>query len=137
MKTIKIIVGTYGHKKNNESYVSLIGKDCETDVCSVSDEEAARLIKIGIAKEVGKTVEVKETVTEEPTATVTENLADESLEECTVAELKAKAGNLGLEFKSRATKDELIKLILSAKAEITEDEEADEEPPVLIAVDPE
>ena len=38
----------------------------------------------------------------------------------------------------RATKDELIALISSTKVETTEDEEADrEEPPVLIAVDPE
>lgn len=138
MKTVKIIVGTYGHKKDNESYVSLIGKDCETDVCNVSDEEAARLIKAGVAEEVGTSIEVKETVTEEPAATVTGNLDAESLEEYTVAELKALAGDLGLKFKSRATKDELIALISSTKVEITEDEEVDsEEPPVLSAVDPE
>ena len=65
------------------------------------------------------------------------------MEEYTVAELKDLAGKLGLEFKSKATKDELIKLISATEveypvAEDTEDEEADaEEPPVLNAVDPE
>ena len=112
MKTIKIIVGTYGHKKTKESYVSLIGKDCETDICSVSDEEAERLIKAGVAEE------VKEKVTEEPAATVTENPDTESLEEYTVSELKALADALGVEYKSRTTKDELIRLISAAKVQI-------------------
>lgn len=131
MKTIKIIVGTYGYKKDKTSPVNLIGQGCSEDVCSVSDEEAARLIKLGIAEE------AKETVTEEPVATVTENPESESLEEYTVSELKTLADALGVEYKSRTTKDELIKLISAAKVEITEDEEADEEPPVLSAVDPE
>lgn len=132
MKTIKIIVGAYGHKKTKESYVTLIGKGFETDICSVSDEEAARLIEAGVAEE------VNETVTEEPAATVTVNPDTGSLEAYTVSELKDIASDLGLKFKSRATKDELIALISSAKVEITEDEEVDsEEPPVLSAVDPE
>ena len=131
MKTIKIILGTYGHMKNGTPPVDLI--DNNSGPIEVSDAEAARLIKLGVAEEITDT-----TVTEEPAATVTGNLDAESLEEYTVAELKALASDLGLEFKSRATKDELIALISSAEVEAPADEEADtEEPPVLEAVDPE
>lgn len=139
MKKVKIIVGTYGYRKNKVSPVELINS--ESGPIEVSDEEAARLIKVGVAEEVGKAVEVKETVTETPAVaeeTVTGHLDAESLEDYTVAELKKLAGDLGLEFKSRATKDELIALISSAEVEAPADEEADgEEPPVLSAVDPE
>ena len=139
MKKVKIIVGTYGYRKNNVSPVELI--NAESDPIEVSDAEAKRLIELGIAVASGKAVEVMETVTDEPMATG--HLDAESLEEYTVPELKDLAGKLGLEFKSRASKDELIKLISAAEVEYpvaddTEDEEADtEEPPVLNAVDPE
>lgn len=134
MKTIKIVVGTYGHKKDNASYVSLIGagSECETDVCSVSDEEAARLIKLGVAVEVGETA-VEPAGAEE---TATGHLDAESLEEYTMPELKDLAKKLGL--KTGGTKDELIKRISATDVEYPVAEEADtEEPPTLEAVDPE
>lgn len=133
MKKINIVLGTYGYRKNDTSPVELINS--ENGPIEVSDEEASRLIKLGIAEEYKEPAVVEETTTG--------NLDAESLEEYTVAELKALAVDLGLEFKSRATKDELIKLITAveveyATADDTEAEEADtEEPPVLNAVDPE
>lgn len=142
MKKIKITVGTYGYKKNGVPPVRLINS--ESGPIEVSDEEAARLIGLKRAVEVADTettVAETESVADETVATG--KLDAESLEEYTVAELKDLAGKLGLEFKSRATKDELIKLISATEveypvAEDTEDEEVDdEEPPVLNAVDPE
>lgn len=134
---IKIIVGTYGYRKNDTSPVELIDKN--SDPIEVSDKEAARLIKLGVAEEVNKTVSETPVGAEE---TATGHLDAESLEEYTVSELKDLAGNLGLEFKSKATKDELIKLISAAEVEypVAEDAGADndgEEPPILNAVDPE
>ncbi len=141
MKKINIVVGTYGYRKDDKSPVELINS--ESGPIEVSEKEAARLIKLGVAEEAKETVaeESEEPAVTEETATG--HLDAESLEEYTVAELKDLAGKLGLEFKSRATKDELIKLISAAEveypvAEDTEDEEADnEEPPVLNAADPE
>lgn len=133
MKTIKIILGTYGYMKNGTPPVDLIDKNSEP--IEVSDEEAARLIGLGVAKAAKKEVAETPAKAEE---TATGHLDAESLEEYTVAELKDLAGKLGLEFKARATKDELIKLITATEVEYPVAEEADtEEPPVLSAVDPE
>ena len=129
MRTIKIIVGTYGYRENGKPPVRLI--NAESGPIEVSDEEATRLVKAGIA-EVVDTTEIPVDVSE---IAVEETAKGESLEEYTVAELKDLATKLGLEFKSRATKDELIKLI-SAAEEVAEEVD-DEEPPVLSAADPE
>lgn len=141
MKTIKIVVGTYGYRKDNTSPVELIDK--KSNPIEVSDAEAERLIKAGVA------VEVKETVAEETEDTVHDEavgigyLDAESLSGYTVPELKDLAKKLGL--KTGGTKDELIERISAAKVEYpvsedTEDAEAaddDEEPPVLNPADPE
>ena len=133
MKKINIVLGTYGYRKNDTSPVELINS--ESGPIEVSDKEAERLIGLGIAEEVKKTAGTKETATG--------HLDAESLEEYTVDELKDLASKLGLEFKSKTKKDELIKLISGTEveypvAEDTEDEEVDdEEPPVLNAADPE
>ena len=136
MRTIKIIVGTYGYRENGKPPVRLI--NAESGPIEVSDEEATRLVKAGIAEVVDTTEKVVDT-TEIPVdvseIAVEETAKGESLEEYTVAELKDLATKLGLEFKSRATKDELIKLI-SAAEEVAEEVD-DEEPPVLSAADPE
>lgn len=142
MKKIKITVGTYGYREKGKPPVRLI--NAESGPIEVSDEEAARLIKAGVAEVVDTTEKVVDT-TEIPVdvpeiaveETATGHLDNESLEECTVAELKKLASDLGLEFKSRATKDELIKLISSAEVEYPVVEVDDEEPPVLSAADPE
>ena len=144
MKKIKIKVGTYGYRENGKPPVRLI--NAESGPIEVADEEAARLIKAGVAEEVGETVvdttenavDVTEIPVDVPEIAVEETAKGESLEEYTVAELKDLATKLGLEFKSRATKDELIKLISAAEVETPVVEEVDdEEPPVLSAADPE
>lgn len=137
MKKIKIIAGTYGYRKDGSSAVSLITP--ESDPIELSDEKAERLIKLGVAKEVGENEE-----------TATGHLDAESLEEYSVSELKELATKMELTFKPKATKKDLIKLISEAEIEYpvadddTNDEDAEEtndenaeEPPVLNAVDPE
>lgn len=138
MKTIKIILGTYGHMKNGVPPVDLIDKNSGS--IEVSDMEAARLIKLGVAKEVTEIVVEKHAITEE----VATGYPDaKSLEEYTIDELKDLAIKLGIEFKSKTKKEELIKLIAATEVdypveEDAEDEEAhNEEPPVLSAVEPE
>lgn len=137
MKTIKIILGTYGHMKNGVPPVDLIDKN--SGPIEVSDMEAARLIKLGVAKEVTEIVVEKHTITEEA---ATGYLDAESLEEYTIDELKDLAIKLGIEFKSKTKKEELIKLIAATEIdypveEDTEEEADNEEPPVLSAVEPE
>lgn len=138
MKIIKIILGTYGYMKNGIPPVDLI--DMNSNPIEVSDAEAERLVKLGVAKEVTEIADEKHAITEE---TATGYLDAESLEEYTIDELKDLASKLGIEFKSKIKKEELIKLIAATEIdysveEDTGDEEADnEEPPVLSAVEPE
>mgnify|MGYP003301700070 CR=1 FL=1 len=138
MKKIKIILGTYGYMKNGIPPVDLI--DMNSNPIEVSDAEAERLVKLGVAKEVTEIAVEKHAITEE---TATGYLDAESLEEYTIDELKDLASKLGIEFKSKIKKEELIKLIAATEVdypveEDAEDEEADnEEPPVLSAVEPE
>lgn len=148
MKTVKIIVGTYGYMKNGTPPVDLIDKNCEP--IEVSDEEAARLINLGVAKAAEPTPapaaapapESKGTETPTPEVPmVTGHLDAESLKEYSYNDLKKLAKDLGLSAKG--SKEELIERIAATEveypeAEDTEDEEVDtEEPPVLNAVDPE
>ena len=58
MKRIKIIRGAYGHKPTGTRIV--VTKTSTSDPFDVSDEEAARLVKLGIAEVVGKVAEVEQ-----------------------------------------------------------------------------
>lgn len=131
MRKINIVVGTYGYRKNDTSPVELINS--ESGPIEVADDEADRLIGLGIAK---KADEVIEKPAEE-----TGHLDAESLEEYDLAELKDLAGKMGIKFKGRISKADLIKLISDeeVKYPVEDDmEDADnEEPPVLDAADPE
>lgn len=131
MRRINIVVGTYGYRKNDTSPVELINS--ASGPIEVTDEEADRLIGLGIAKEADEVVE--EPVEE------TGHLDAESLEEYDIAELKDLAGKMGIKFKGRISKADLIKLISEeeVKYPVEDDmEDADnEEPPVLDATDPE
>ena len=158
MKKVKIIVGTYGYRKNDTSPVELIDKN--SDPIEVPDAEAKRLIGLGIATAVeAKAVaptpaaapESKEA--ESPEAEVpmvTGHLDAESLKEYSYNDLKKLAKDLGLSAKG--SKEELIERIAAAQVQApateddgtgeggTEDDGTDadnEEPPVLSAVDPE
>lgn len=131
MRKINIVVGTYGYRKNDTSPVELINS--ASGPIEVADEEADRLIGLGIAKEADEVIE--EPVEE------TGHLDAESLEEYDFAELKDLAGKMGIKFKGRISKADLIKLISDeeVKYPVEDDmEDADnEEPPVLDAADPE
>lgn len=164
MKKIKIVVGTYGYRKDETSPVDLIDKNSKP--IEVPNEEAARLIELGVAEEVVEGAEVKTaTPTPEPefegtatpapdTAMVTGHLDAESLKEYSYNDLKRLAKELGLSTKGKT--EELIERIAAANVQApaeddgpeteddepspdaTNDEEADDEkPPVLTAVDPE
>lgn len=131
MRKINIVVGTYGYRKNDTAPVDLINS--ASGPIEVTDEEADRLIGLGIAKGADEVVE-------EP-AEETGHLDAESLEEYDLAELKDLAGKMGIKFKGRISKADLIKLISDeeVKYPVEDDmEDADnEEPPVLDAADPE
>lgn len=131
MRRINIVVGTYGYRKNDTSPVELINS--ASGPIEVTDEEADRLIGLGIAKGADEVVE-------EP-AEETGHLDAESLKEYDLAELKDLAGKMGIKFKGRISKADLIKLISDeeVKYPVEDDmEDADnEEPPVLDAADPE
>lgn len=135
MKKVIIKVGGYGYRPDKDSAVVLVTE--KDGPISVSDEEAARLVGLKVA------VLAEDTVVESPAPaetgeTATGHLDAESLQEYTVPELKDLAKKLGL--KTGGTKDELIERIAATEVEYPvegEDAEADEEPPVLEAADPE
>ena len=131
MRRINIVVGTYGYRKNDTSPVELINS--ASGPIEVADEEADRLIGLGIAKGADEVVE-------EP-AEETGHLDAESLEEYDLAELKDLAGKMGLKFKGRISKADLIKLISDEEVKYPAEDEVEdadnEEPPVLDAADPE
>ncbi len=133
MRKINIVVGTYGYRKNDTAPVDLINS--ASGPIEVADEEADRLIGLGIAKEADEPVE--EPVEEDRTG----HLDARSLEKYDFAELKDLAGKMGLKFKGRISKADLIKLISDEEVKYPEEddvEDADnEEPPVLNAADPE
>lgn len=148
MKTIKIILGTYGYMKNGTPPVDLIDKNSEP--IEVSDEEAARLIDSGVAVEVKAAVPTSApAATQEPKGTeepvtdapmVTGHLDAEALKGYSYNDLRRLAKDLGLDTTGKT--EELIERIASAQvqAPATEDDGTDadnEEPPVLTAVDPE
>lgn len=133
MRKINIVVGTYGYRKNDTAPVDLINS--ASGPIEVADEEADRLIGLGIAKAADEAVE--EPVEEDRSG----HLDARSLEKYDFAELKDLADKMGLKFKGRISKADLIKLISDEEVKYPEEddvEDADnEEPPVLNAADPE
>lgn len=133
MRKINIVVGTYGYRKNDTAPVDLINS--ASGPIEVADEEADRLIGLGIAKEADEPVE--EPVEEDRSG----HLDARSLEKYDFAELKDLAGKMGLKIKGRISKADLIKLISDEEVKYPEEddvEDADnEEPPILNAADPE
>ena len=130
MKTIKIIRGSYGYRADKSPQVKLIDKNSEPIV--VSDEEAARLIKLKVAEEVA--------AEEKP---ATGHLDAGQFADYSYNELKKLAKDMGLS--ASGTKEELIERISATEVEIPEEdseedsegEDANEEPPVLAPADPE
>ena len=124
MKRIKITVGTYGYRRKNDGPIEAIDKNSVP--IDVVDEEAERLVGLGVAEYAGDT---------------TGNLDDGQLADLSMKELQKLAKDMGL--KANGSKEELIARItaeeVSAPAEDGEQSEdgETEEPPVLTAVDPE
>lgn len=127
MKKIKMLIGGYGLAEKS-GRVAL--KTADDDPFNVSDAEAKRLVEAGRAEYVGKApkkeepkVEIPEEVpTEEPETEETEEQESEEaavvdemdIESMTLAQLQDLADDLGVEYKKRDKKDDLIAKIEAA-----------------------
>lgn len=127
MKKIKMLIGGYGLAEKS-GRIAL--KTADDDPFNVSDAEAKRLVEAGRAEYVGKApkkeepkVEIPEEVpTEEPETEETEEQESEEaavvdemdIESMTLAQLQDLADDLGVEYKKRDKKEDLIKKIEEA-----------------------
>ena len=127
MKKIKMLIGGYGLAEKS-GRIAL--KTADDDPFNVSDAEAKRLVEAGRAEYVGKApkkeepkVEIPEEVpTEEPETEETEERESEEaavvdevdIESMTLAQLQDLADDLGVEYKKRDKKDDLIAKIEAA-----------------------
>ena len=127
MKKIKMLIGGYGLAEKS-GRIAL--KTADDDPFNVSDAEAKRLVEAGRAEYVGKApkkeepkVEIPEEVpTEEPETEGTEEQESEEaavvdemdIESMTLAQLQDLADDLGVEYKKRDKKDDLIAKIEAA-----------------------
>ena len=141
MKLIQIINGTYGFRP---SPFVVEPKKASDPPFEVNDEEAERLVNLGVAKVVDEVVPEKETKEDAPEADVEapeevrgaepedepDVKEDQALESKTNDELSSIADGLGIEIPKRAKKADIIAAIRGA-------EEDDDEMPDLSAADPE
>lgn len=127
MKKIKILIGGYGLAEKS-GRIAL--KTADDAPFNVSDAEAKRLVEAGRAEYIGKApkkeepkVEISEEVpTEEPETEETEEQESEEaavvdemdIESMTLAQLQDLADDLGVEYKKRDKKDDLIAKIEAA-----------------------
>lgn len=127
MKKIKMLIGGYGLAEKS-GRIAL--KTADDDPFNVSDAEAKRLVEAGRAEYVGKApkkeepkVEIPEEVpTEEPEIEETEEQESEEaavvdemdIESMTLTQLQDLADDLGVEYKKRDKKDDLIAKIEAA-----------------------
>ena len=133
---IQIISGTYGLRVNGYTVIRKTSDDPPFDV---SDDEAARLVKLRVARIVGNPP--VETPAEEPVqpdpekdedGVITETLPAYS-ESMKLAELKEVAAAYGVDASKAKSKAEVIALIEAAKAT----DQDDEQPPEISAALPE
>lgn len=144
MKTIKIVTGTYG-ADNGKGGVVAIDRG---HICEVDDQEAARLIALGVAEKVVATpqdangvCEAGENTTDESGAQsgIVGHLDAEQFSTMTNAELKKLAEDMGLDTSKCRRKADFIDLITAEEviAPETDDTEDDGElPPELSAEAP-
>ena len=146
---IKILVGAYGHRPNpNQSFVEK--KDCTSEPFEVNDKEAARLIGLGIAKEISVDADAAWNKGETPESA---SQKYDNLEQLSIQQLRKMVKDLGLPADgSKAALAEKIRNA-SSKSVNTDDagqdlddtqgeEDSDdmslpETPPVLQAAEPE
>lgn len=133
MKMVKIINGTYGQRVNDRTVPVRMGGTCQVD-----DQEAERLVGLGVAAYVEeipvfmpnqrKDGTGPEASSEEPfgphdTLDIVEgHFTPDSLETMTKTDLAKLASDLGLDVRKCKNKDEMIHLISSA--DVQPDEEA-------------
>lgn len=114
MALIKIINGTYGHRPDGSNYVLPI--TCEDPPISVSEEEAERLIGLGVAER------VSDSQTAEPEAEAPDLVEDaldrETLKGMKLADLKKLAEDGGID-PAGMKKDALIDAILAGVPELS------------------
>ncbi len=129
MKKVRIISGTYGLRLPGDR---VDPKTPASAPFEVSDEEAARLVRLNVAEVVHEAAPAPdpEIGQEEEIQVVQEGLA---IEDMTVGQLKELADQMGLEYKSRATKAQMIELISNAAGD--GETESEEEGPELGAAD--
>ena len=122
MKKIKMLIGGYGLAEKS-GRIAL--KTADDDPFNVSDAEAKRLVEAGrkAPKKEEPKVEIPEEVpTEEPETEETEEQESEEaavvdemdIESMTLAQLQDLADDLGVEYKKRDKKDDLIAKIEAA-----------------------
>ena len=129
---IQMKAGTFGLAVNG--FVKAMTKDSGPFVAS--EEQEARLVKLGLAEYVGEPVTV-------PQDEVPEDVADEDaaedeaplkpLEDLTANELRALGKEYGLSFKVGVTKAEMIEAITAAQAPDADEAGADEDAPTFDA----
>ncbi len=141
MKRIKIVVGTYGYRKDSTSPIEAINKNSEP--IEVEDAEAERLVGLGVAKYVDNTSE----------SVIKGHLDVGQFDNWSIKELQKLAKDMGL--KANGSKAELIARITAEEVEVPAEDDTDgeepegntdgeasegddnEKPPVLDAADPE
>lgn len=111
MKKVRIILGAYGYRADKNSPV-ITSVDKDYGPITVSDEEAERIIGLGVAEEVKEEKKIEEKESQEPS----------------MKELQQIAKSMGL--RANGSKEELMERIEEAKAA-----EDGEEPPVLEAAE--
>ncbi len=115
MAKIKIIQGNYGY--NNGDSIKV--KTPKSEPFNVSDDEAARLVSLGIAEIVGQGSDfIPQDLSGEEMSEKEDSIVDsgdlempEYSEESTNAELQAIAKQYGIEIAPKATKAQLLKAL--------------------------
>lgn len=137
---VKITRGYYGHR--NGRIVEL--KDVNTPAFEVQEEEAKRIIGLGIAKADVVSEDEQEHINE--SGNVTGHLTEEQLRELPYSRLKKLCKEMGVSAAGK--QDELIARLLEVEVEVTdqdeekevaETDESDNEecPPMLTPAEPE
>ena len=135
MKTVMIIGGAYGCRVEGKAHPVCITRG---HTCEVSDEEAQRLVELGIAVETDD--KPVATAPVEPAPDANENVVPEEdaasdaqespvppLEDMTVAQLKELAAQMGVDITGLRKKADILAVI----SEYAEEPEADDDFPDL------
>lgn len=130
---IEIIKGVYGHRVG----VTIIPVRPGDKPISLTSAQESRLVNLGVARycNSSEVVETANDPNESESTVLTGHLDKEQLESMSYNDLKKLAAELGAN--SNGKKTEIIESILAVEVETDATEAADEEPPTLIAADPE